>query len=84
MLYQYNPVQKHTKERIWQIPYIPHKQRTSITNFTKAPKRTFAISTVGDEKFLLEYVNKKLVVKMPLTPDVDMTKIEKFIKEYTV
>ena len=70
MLYRYTPVQKQTKERIWEIPYIPKKQRTSITNLS-APKkkRTFGVLTTKDGKqYIIQYIYKKEVsrIEMPL------------------
>ena len=86
MLYQYTPVQKQTKERIWQVPFIQKKQRTSITNFTKAPReRTFSIKTLADGSYILyEYKRKKCVLELPLPKEVDIDKIWQFVRENTI
>ena len=70
MIYQYTEIKHPKKERIWEIPYIPKKQRTSITNLTPPKKkRTFGVLTTKEGKqYIIQYIHKKEVsrIEMPL------------------
>lgn len=86
MLYQYNPVQKQTKERIWQVPYIPKKQRTSITNFTKPKKRrTFGIVTTSTgQQFIVQYIKGKEASRIEMPQGISTTEVLRKLSELEV
>lgn len=86
MLYQYTPIQRQTKERIWQVPYIPKKQRTSLVNFTKPKvKRNFVLVTKKDgARELWQYKYNKRVSVLVLPHDIDISKVEQFMRDYAL
>ena len=59
-------------ERIWEIPYIPKKQRTSIVNFTKPDRVLYSLITKPDgSQVIVQHSRKKEIARVEVPEGVD-------------
>ena len=63
---------KPKKERIWEVPYIPKKQRTSLVNFTKPDRVLYSLITKPDgSQVIVQHTRKKEIARVDVPEGVD-------------